>query len=413
MYMKRFFLLLLCLALLLTGCNWMGGTYVSVVPYEKKDDHLDQGITAVSSYQELRTVLIHMIDAGEDSRTLSLEHFNSDQVETNVKLAIRNVLTSHPVAAYAVKDVTYDFGSTGGLSAVVLTVQYNHNRSQIKTLRQVKGMNAAKTLISGALERLEPDIVFQVTDFRNMDFDQFVRDYALEHPDMIMELPQITESVYPETGTTRIVELKFTYETSRDALKTMQNYVRPRFSSAAMFVSGEESPEIRFQKLYAFLMETSEYTFETSITPTYSLLRHSVGDSRAFATVYAAMCRRAGLDCRVISGTREGEPWSWNLISFEERYYHLDLVECHQGGSYQLYFDEEMTGYVWDYAAHPQSVPPELPPETTAPPEPTEPEDTPDETEPETTPPEVTVAPTVPQETEPPTTAETTVPAGE
>ena len=412
MYMKRFFLFLLCLTLLLTGCNWMGGTYVSVVPYEKKDDHLDQGITAVSSYQELRTVLIHMIDAGEDSRTLSLENFNSEQVETNVKLAIRNVLSSQPMAAYAVKDVTYDFGSSGGLSAVVLTVQYNHNRSQIRTLRQVKGMDSAKTLITGALERLEPDVVFQVSDFRAMDFDQFVRDYALEHPDMIMELPQITESVYPENGSTRIVELKFTYETSRDALKTMQNYVRPRFSSAAMFVSGEENPEVLFQKLYAFLMETSDYTFETSITPTYSLLRHSVGDSRAFATVYAAMCRRAGLDCRVISGTWEGEPRSWNLISFGDRYYHLDLVECYQTGGYRLRFDEEMTGYVWDYAAHPQSVPPEPPPETTAPPESNR-EDTPDETEPEATEPDVTEAPTVPQETEPPAATETTAAAGE
>ena len=44
-------------------------------------------------------------------------------------------------------------------------------------------------------------------------------------------------------------------------------------------------------------MERYDYRIETSITPAYSLLRHGVGDSRAFAVVYAAMCQQAGLEC--------------------------------------------------------------------------------------------------------------------
>ena len=119
-----------------------------------------------------------------------------------------------------------------------------------------------------------------------------------------------------------------------------------------MFVSGEESPEIRFQKLYAFLMETSEYTFETSITPTYSLLRHSVGDSRAFATVYAAMCRRAGLECSTVTGTRAGEAWYWNIIQDNGNYFHVDLLRCSESGGFHWYTDDQMDGYVWDYSAY-------------------------------------------------------------
>ena len=130
--MKRLLIPILCVVLLLSGCRWMQGSYASVVPYAQQEDRYDKGITSVSSYQEMRSALIQMIENGEDSRTLSLVDFNSSQVETNLVLAIRNVRSATPVGAYAVEDIHYDFGSTGGVSAVVVTVQYNHNRSEIR-----------------------------------------------------------------------------------------------------------------------------------------------------------------------------------------------------------------------------------------------------------------------------------------
>lgn len=362
--MKRLLLLVLCLGLLLSGCGWIGGSYASVTPHSQQEDRNDQGIIAVSSYQELRSALIRMLENAEDTRTLSLADFNSEFVETNLQLAIRNVRNSTPMGAYAVEDITYDFGSTGGVSAVVVTVKYNHNRNELKSLRQVSGMSAAKILIQGALERLEPGLVFLVNGYRSTDFDQLIRDYARQNPDIVMEIPQVTDNVYPDVGASRIVELKFTYETSRDSLKTMQTYVRTKFSSATMFVSGEDIPMEKYRRLYSFLMETSDYTMETSITPSYSLLRHGVGDSRALATVYAAMCRKSGMDCRIVTGTREGEPWTWNMISLDGQYYHLDLVECYLDGSFTLRYDQDMAGYVWDYIAYPKAEAP-APEETT------------------------------------------------
>ena len=353
--MKRILLFALCIALLLSGCGWMGGSYASVEPYDKEQNRKEQGITSVSSYQEVRSALIQMVKNAEDTRTLSLVDFNSDQVETNLQLAIRSVLNSDPLGAYAVDNITYNLGVTGGVQAVVFTVKYNHNRSEIKSLRRVGGMAAAKTLITGALERLDAGVVFEVSGYRTTDFQQLVDDFARENPDIVMEIPQVTEDIYPESGNVRIVELKFVYENSRETLKSMQTYVRPKFTAASMFISGEDAPAFKYERLYSFLMETSEYTLETSLTPAYSLLRHSVGDSKAFATVYAAICRQSGLDCRIVTGTRAGEPWTWNLVLLDDGWFHLDLVDSYFQGSYQLRYDQEMTGYVWDYAAYPQT----------------------------------------------------------
>ena len=65
------------------------------------------------------------------------------------------------------------------------------------------------------------------------------------------------------------------------------------------------------------------------------------------------MCREAGLDCQVITGSRNGDPWSWNLICCDGVYYHVDLLASLSAGNLLRKADAQMYGYVWDYAAYP------------------------------------------------------------
>jgi len=364
--MKSAVTLSLVLCLLLTGCaSWMDGSYSWTEPHIEPGIQQDKGISAVSTYVELRAALTGMVERGEENRTLSVAEMKADEVESNMKMAIHHVTTTNPVGAYAVESISYDIGTTGGVQAVVVTVDYKHNRTEIQKIISVHGMNSAKERIADALNTLEPGLVLRVSGYEDVDYTQIVQDYALKRPDMVMEVPQVTASVYPGGGSVRVVELMFTYQTSRESLKTMQNYVQSKFSSAELFVKIEEDSNLKFARLYAFLMETTEYTVETSITPAYSLLRHGVGDSKAFASVYAAMCTKVGLSCQVISGTRAGEPWSWNIICEDGVYYHVDLLRSYREGGYQKLSDADMTGYVWDYAAYPAcGLPEEVPEET-------------------------------------------------
>ena len=219
-----------------------------------------------------------------------------------------------------------------------------------------------------------------------------------------MEIPQVTEGIYG-SGPGRLVELTFTYQNGRDALRLMQSQVKPVFEAAELYVSGDAAARQKYSQLYAFLMERFDYKVETSITPAYSLLHHGVGDSRAFATVYAAMCRRAGLECMVVTGTRSGEPWVWNIIKMGEVYRHVDLLSCSAQGRFQERTDRELESYVWDYSAYPE-CPVIWAPESSEPAQPQS-QPSPEETEPEveeTNPPTEAPAespePTVPAETE-------------
>lgn len=351
--MKRTLLpLLFALSLLLGGCGWLNGSFVSVTPHEapKQVAHADT-ITA-ANYKDFLAALKQLVAAGTEVAAIHVEEYPEKALEVGVRRAVYNVMHNDPIGAYAVEDIQYEIGSSSGLPAVSITVTYRHNSTELQRIRRAVSIPQVQIIVANALESYEAGIVLLVGQYEDTDFSQFVQDYAREHPETIMEVPQVTQALYG-TGESRVVELIFSYQTSRDSLRRMQAQVKPVFESAVLYVSGDGDDYQKFSQLYAFLMERFDYKLETSITPSYSLLRHGIGDSRAFAQVYAAMCRDAGLTCMTVTGTRDGEPWTWNMILDGEEYYHVDLLRCSERGKYRELMDEEMEGYVWDYSDYP------------------------------------------------------------
>ena len=347
----------LALMILLSGCNTLwDGEYSWVEKYPLPHSPESGQPVAVATYEELKTALKNMVERGRIQSTVSVADYPAGVLETDLAEAVRTLRRSHPITAYAVEDIIWEIGTSAGEPVVALQIAYFHDRAEIRNIKTVDDHAAAAEAVYKALTDCQPGIVLQIKDYTQTDFTQLVADYAMEHPETVMELPQVTENIYPESGQTRVVELKFSYQTSRESLKNMQSQVSPVFSSAVLYVSGDGPLMEKYGQLYSFLMERYEYTIETSITPTYSLLRHGVGDSRAFAMVYAAMCRMAGLECMVVSGTRDGMSHYWNIIEVDGSYCHVDLLRCSTEAGFSAKFDSQMTGYVWDYSAYPESV---------------------------------------------------------
>ena len=344
------FLTLCMLMLALAGCDlWMNGQYYS--EHKHIDDSSVNSNTEleVSNYTELLQTLNQLVAKGTDSAVIYYSEIDRSAVNGYMERAIDYVMRSTPIGAYAVSGIEFDSGTNTGKQAVAVTITYNHSRSEILRIRQAENMEKACTWIDQALTNCDAGITVQVGSYSEMDMMQYVQDFVAAHPDVCMEMPQVSFSVYPEKGDTRVVEVLFFYQTSREDLRHMQQTVEPIFDSAELYVSGDADIWEKYFQLYSFLMERHQYVVETSITPTYHLLRHGVGDSKAFATVYAAMCRRAGLSCQVVTGTRDGESWYWNVIEEAGQFYYVDLLACDAKGSFTPRTKDEMTGYVWDY----------------------------------------------------------------
>lgn len=398
--------ILLCFGLMLSGCGITGGRYVSVTPHQEQRQSAQSEAASAADSLDLIHVLEDMIQDGTENGVIYIPEYPPQHVESGMEVAVGYAMTTYPLGAYAVENIAYEVGTTGGLPAMAVNITYRHSDVEIRQIRDIVQMDEAQPLVAAALEDYDARLVMRVELYFETDFQQMVRDYAETYPETVMEIPQVTVGIYG-SGPGRVVELSFAYQTSRDSLRQMKNQVKPVFDAAELYVSGDGAARQKYSQLYAFLTERFDYQVETSITPAYSLLHHGVGDSRAFATVYAAMCRRAGLECMVVTGTRSGEPWVWNIIQVGGFYQHVDLLQCNTQGRFQEQADREMYGYVWDYSAYPEcpvirsSEPSE---EVSVQPQPSQPETEPaeQETVPETKQEDIpaeTAEPSVPEET--------------
>ena len=352
---QKVILAALVLSLLLTGCGWVNRSYVSVEPHREQRQTAQADVIMAANYLELLDALGDMIASGTEVATIKIPEYPENTISYAMERAVIHARENDPIGSYAVADIHYELGSSGGIPAVSVSISYHHSRSEIQRIRKTSNIQGAERIVAEALKNYEPGVVILVGEYENRDFVQFVQDYSEENPQTVMEIPQVRQNNYG-TGKDRVMELIFTYQTSRDALRRMQSQVQPVFDSAPLYVSGEGEDYQKFSQLYAFLMERFDYKFETSITPAYSLLRHGVGDCRAFSTVYAAMCRSAGLECITVTGTRSGEPWTWNIILDDGCYYHVDLLRSNLAGQFRELTDSEMRTYVWDYSEYPACV---------------------------------------------------------
>lgn len=349
--------LALVICLLLGGCSTMfDGSYVSVTPHSAEQSGTQSGAVSAADYAQLRDVLMKLVDSGTESAVINVSLYDRAAIESGMEKAVKHIMERYPIGAYAVGNMDYVIGTVGGQPAVSVDISYIHGRLELRNIQHVADMRQAETLVADALASYSSGVVICVDRYTYRDMQEFVANYAEKNPDIVMELPVVAEGLYPDNGSKRVIELKFTYQNSREVLQKMQTQVQRIFSSAALYVSSDGSEAQKFSQLYTFLMERSDYQQETSITPAYSLLSHGVGDSKAFATVYAAMCRQAGLECLVITGTRAGEAWYWNLIRQDDVYYHVDLLASSAVGQMRRLADADMHGYVWDYSAYPAAA---------------------------------------------------------
>ena len=342
-------ILLICC--LLCGCtDWMNGSYSSVTPHTASGTQSESDSVTVSNYKELEDALRTLVNNMGTSCVIYTTWKYQDTHEM-MRGAISGVMSSSSIAAYAVEKITYEIGTNGGQPALAVKVTYRYQRAEILRIKRVNSMDDAISLIVASLENYAPNIIVKVDNYEDIDLSQILQDHATDHPDKCVEIPQVTISTYPNKGADRIVIVNYTYQTSRDTLRDMQDAVAQVFSSAKLYVTPDADDLAKYHQLYAFLMERYDYKIDTSLTPSYSLLLHGVGDSKAFATVYAAMCRQVDLPCEVVSGTKNGEIYFWNAIYQDGTYYHVDLLQCSASQNFQPKEQAEMSGYVWDYSA--------------------------------------------------------------
>lgn len=361
----KFFLgLTLVLVLGLSGCGgWPTGSYVSVTLHQ---EHWQQELSEtmrVSTSVELRSAMEQLVDNRAESGTIVLENYDDEQADADLLQAVNYIEEVYPMGAYAIADIS--FSKIPDQTIIPITISYSRSKQQMDNVEEAKTPEYVKVRVGEVLREVGSSLTFLARNMKDVDFVQLTIDFAEENPNMVMEIPQIVVNQYPKDGKAQVVELIFSYENSRDALRAMKAPVELAYQAAVGSVNEGADEVEKYSILYSYLKERFVWRFGTSITPSYSLLCLGIGDSKAFAQNFAAMGRMAGLEIGTVVGTRDGEVRHWNICKLGDTYFHLDLLgSIEMNEDFSMRFDEDMEGYVWDYNTYPACIPPTEQPDT-------------------------------------------------
>lgn len=332
---------------LLSGCG-SAKPYVSVTPHAEQPEQPVMDSVEVSSFTQLKQTLSDVVATGAQECIIYLKDLEEQVAVFYLDAAIRQIISNDPMGAYAVNEINYEMGTNAGRAAVAVNIAYKHGRGEILRIKTAPDMEQVSQIISTALINRSELVAVLVQQFEQTDINDIVDKCAADNPDTVMEVPEVSVSTFPASGAERVLEITFTYQTHRDQQQQMMQEVAPVFTSAELYVKGDASNSRKAEQLYSFLMERFDYRIDSSTTPTYSLLQDGMGDSRAFACVYAQMCRTAGINCWAIKGEYQGTERWWNGFLMDDGYYYVDLLRCYQQGTYTILTDRQMHGYTWD-----------------------------------------------------------------
>ena len=74
---------------------------------------------------------------------------------------------------------------------VAVEITYSRTQEELQAIQTAWGENGIKSRVTAALERVEPAITLQVTNYQPVNLDLFVRTYYEDHLETIMECPQV------------------------------------------------------------------------------------------------------------------------------------------------------------------------------------------------------------------------------
>ena len=433
--MKRLIPLILLL-LLLGGCS-SGEGYLSVRPHVEQYNPgpaptETEPVPVVSNRLELRGAILSLIDNWKEQGTVLIRNYEGD-VTQNLNEVMDYATRQHPTGAYAVDYADAEIREENGQQLVQVSFVFRRSLSEINSIVLVDNNDAAYTKIEEALNNYSTALTLRIRRYSDRDFASEIIRYCLENPRKVPAIPEFSLKLYPEKGDHRILELHFTYPESKDVMREKLLEVETTFQSALSYGSAGKTPLDKATRLCQYLIRRRNQSLSDAAPtlPLYSLLSENTGHDLSFAMCYNDLCTSLGIHSRIVQGSKNGAPYYWNLLEFEEEVFHVDLrryVEQKSSTIVPLY-DEELLaeGYSWDQSSYPaaplkstepsestgpsESTNPSettVPSESTGPSESTEPSETTEPREPGTTEAPTVLPEALPEETDPPAESEPT-----
>ena len=282
---------------------------------------------------------------------------DADDVVTFLSDACLEVVHEDPLGAYCVDFIKYTIDPVVTYSEARLDITYRRTREQVASIVQATGVTAIRGELESALTSFASERVLRVSYFEeNASYIQeLARQAYYNVPACALGMPDLSVSVYPNTGRQRIVEVLLSYPLERSELEARRDALAGTLEELARDLAGR--PDLPTAAALA-LLERGRYE-EQGGCAVDDLFDNGSASSEGLALAYAALCRQLELPCHVAQGTREEEPHFWNVVQTETGWRHIDLSAFGpEGGSLRTDLALQELGYLWEEGTLPACVEP-------------------------------------------------------
>lgn len=327
--MKR---LLLCGILLLSlcGCGYLqGNTYVVVEPHEDASDiSMDSDVTTVNSYLSLKNAILSMIEEGVKDGVIRAESYRGS-LASDLDQAVDEVLNLSPLGAFAVDHMTYDYSKIVSYYEIHMNISFRRSLEEIRSVVYVNDINALRGKLQEAMTSYEPVLLLRVGDYSPFDLKDEISRIYMEHPEFALEKPESTMEIYPENGTQRILEIRFTYRTPAEKLIACQEELKEQTEQLSLIYGSASTDMTNAKRLYSRLGRDAvlvpDMDFDSIlVNSAYGVLVEECATCYGFAQAYTLLLRSCDMDCKVIAGAKDGAEHYWCLARIDGEFYYVD-----------------------------------------------------------------------------------------
>lgn len=350
---QRVFVLALALVLTLSGCSsLLSRSYRSVTPHmaqtsDPAGPEADEALRA-ETYGELVNDVQFFVAQGESDGVIHVYGYAGD-LEADVQQVRQELLERDPLCCWALKDISWERSPLISYEEVRFRFDYRIDPGEIPHIQTAIGSAAIRQALAQTLAQFQQSLLLETSSYYGREdlLLQFIQQAYYAQPGLALGYPQVTLSLYPAevTGPRVLVEIRLTYPAEPDRLQ--QQAQRTSAVAATLIGAAPAQGEVGCWLLYSRLSQLNHYApgGEASV---FAALVSGGADSEGMALAYQYLCQQSGMECLLVSGTRDGSPHCWNLVRPNEVWRHVDLTAAHDLQSF-LRSDSQMDPrYIWD-----------------------------------------------------------------
>ncbi len=357
---KTIAILLLLVMLLLAGCSALDPEYVSIQDYtpHPQEQSTPEGKIQVRGFAGLRQAILNMAYAGQTDGTIVFDAAYDGDPTEDMASACWAVRTQDALCAYCVENIAYELSKIVTINEASVYISYSGVTASPAEIEHLSYSSEAETELLAAMARGDRRIALLVgrSGFSADDMSAQVIKAYRENPTVVPREPHASVTMYSGTGAQRLYEVILNYGMSREELDAKREELSA-FDPFAAVETGEMGEAERAWSAFCYLAENCTPDEENGENNAYAALLGGASDSEGIAFGYVELCRRLGLDCRIVYGQYAWEDHCWNIVRVDGNSYHVDVSKAAVNGYENTFLknDERFWGaYRWDVSSYPK-----------------------------------------------------------